>query len=168
MIEKYFTDDSVQVKEVVDNKVSITFVCFTPSDGKTTSITLSDLGIAKALGLDPKNYSREDFISTVTKSFPVAYGRYYTPVSEFPLPSEWQEDSKEHIANSLKNKMFFAIDASYIQAIEPPLYALCLLRDVLSTYEGLPSKESYCPSDLMNLANNPAMLFEDKITRMED
>ncbi len=168
MIEKYFTDDSVQVKEVVDNMVSLTFHCFTPSDGKTTPITLSDLGIARALGLDPKNYSREEFIATVSKSFPVAYGRYYIPDSEFPLPEEWAADAKGHIENSLKNKMFFAIDASYIRGLEPPLYAVCLLKEVIATYSNLPSKESFCPSDLDALASNPGVLFEDKITRMED
>ena len=168
MLEKYFTDDSVQVKDIVDNMVSLTFHCFTQSDGKTTPITLSDLGIARALGLDPKNYSREEFISTVSKSFPVAYGRYYIPLSEFPLPVEWMADAREHIENSLKNKMFFAIDASYIRSLEPPLYALCLLKEVIATYNGLPSKESFCPSDLNALASNPGVLFEDKITRMED
>ena len=168
MIEKYFTDDSVQVKEVVDNMVSLTFHCFTPSDGKTTPITLSDLGIARALGLDPKNYSREEFVKAISDSFPVVYGRYFVPDSEFPIPTEWEEDAREHIKNAVSTKMFFAIDAPYILGLEPPLYGLCLLRAVSAEYESMPSKDSYCPSDLSNLVSNPEILFEEKITRMED
>lgn len=168
MIEKYFTDDSVQVKEVVDNKVSLTFHCFTPSDGKTTPITLSDLGIARALGLDPKNYSREEFVKAISDIFPITYGRYFIPDSEFPIPMEWEAAAKEHVKNAISTKMFFAIDAAYITGLEPPLYGLCLLKEVRDTYDSLPSKDAFCPSDLSNLVSNPELLFEEKVTRMED
>ena len=168
MIEKYITDEDVKVTKVTDNGTSITFECTTPGDNKVTVLTLSDLGIAKAVGLEPKNYTREEFVKAISDSFPVVYGRYFIPDSEFPIPTEWEEDAREHIKNAVSTKMFFAIDAPYILGLEPPLYGLCLLKAVSAEYDSMPSKDSYYPSDLSNLVSNPELLFEEKVTRMED
>lgn len=167
MIEKYITDEGVKVTKVTDNGTSITFECAVPDDNKVTTLTLSDLGIARAIGIEPKNYTREEFVKAISDTFPIVYGRYFIPDSEFPIPVEWEEAAKENVKNALSTKMFFAIDAPYIQGIEPPLYGICLLKAVRDQYDSLPSKDSFCPSDLNNLVSNPELLFEEKITRME-
>lgn len=168
MIEKYFTEKDVEVKDIKDTGTSLAITCTCPDWAEDKTITLSDLGTAKALGMEPKDYSREEFIEAVKKSFSVKFDTYFIPEWEFPIPVEWKEAAKEHIEGSKKDGMFFAIDSGYIKGEEPPLFAFQLLKEVEDTYRGLPAKDAFIPSSISNLIANPGSLFEEITIKVED
>lgn len=163
MIEQYFEEDNVALVGIKDNGVSLTFECSCPNWEQNQFITLSDLGVASTLGLKPKDYSREDFLEEVRKLFPIPLAPYlyYVKEWEFPIPEEWIEQARIHVSLAKQNKKFSTIDAKYLLDIEPPLYAYCLLQEIISEYAktGINS----IPSDLSNLSKDPKKFFTPDI-----
>lgn len=159
MIEKYFAENDVSLESMRDNGVSFTFVCNHPSWEEPKTLTLSDLAVASVYGLNPKDYSRENFCKEVERLFPVSMPLAYNIEEKmFPIPMEWKESAKSHILSAKESRLFNSIDASYILSIEPPLYAYYLLREVIDAY-GL----EMVPTDLVSLLNNPDAIFSEKI-----
>lgn len=157
MIEKYFAESDVKVASIRDNNTSLTFVCAHRTWDEPRLLTLSDLGIAKVFNLNLKLYSRTDFIAEVQKLFSMDTQYVYSiPEWEFPIPEEWAAKVASFIRSAKESRLFNSIDASYIKSIEPPLYAYYLLTSIVSDYD-------FCPTDLLNLRNNPSLLFTQKV-----
>lgn len=174
MIEKYFSEEDAILVSVADNGTSISITCSCPdwSQSQRRIITVSDIGLGKALGIDLKDYTREGFIEEIKTAFPVRLqGLYKVPDWELPIPEEWRDMAKRHITSLKEQRMFYTVDAEYIRNQDPPLFAYTLLTEIEDEYQRNMSKDSrasHFPSDLGSLLKNPEVLFKPEIIHVGD
>lgn len=162
MIEKYFTEQDIKLESVRDNGTSLTFTFSCPGWTKEKQLTISDLGIAKIRCLDPKDFTREDFVSELARQFMLKSNVYPFPDWEFPIPLEWKQSATLHVKSLMESKAFPYIGPSYFLDMDLPLFALCLLQEIKYTYDTGKVGTATMPDDLQNLLNNPNLLFEER------
>ena len=92
MVECYFPNWNMELESAVDNGTSITFHFKEPHENE--KITLSDIGLAKALGVNMKSYQRKDFVEVIADLFMQKQKEYFIDPWQFPVPDEWYRGSK--------------------------------------------------------------------------
>lgn len=168
MIEKYFVPRDMQLAEVRDNGTSLTFVCFQPGNtdesGKEIleSVTLSDLGLARAYGINPKEHQRSEFVSYLAELFPFRFGQYLVKDWELPIPEEWVENAASYIKSMHDKRIFNTIGGSSLKYLSPPLYRWVVLNATIRMYPTFSPDSKAIPSDLVLFKENPEKLLSDE------
>lgn len=157
----------MQLQDAKDNGTSITFNCYEPGDIdddgnlKIQPVTLSDLGLARAYGINPKEYQRSEFVSQIVEMFPMRFGQYMVRDWELPIPEEWVVSAASYIKSMKDRRIFNSIDGSTLKYLDPPLYRWVVLNATLRKYPEYSPESLVIPSDLLIYKEHPEQLLND-------